>query len=83
MLQPTERMEEPMKIVFISDWFVEKMGYADNCLPKALAKFGDEVHLVSSDLHPDFPNYKETYEAFIGPRQQACTRTGTSAGLRS
>src|SRR5262249_2775238 len=29
-----------------------------------------EVHLVTSDLQPDFPNYHETYEPFLGSRQR-------------
>jgi len=59
-----------MKIVIVSDWLAEKMGYSENLLPKALAKLGPEVHLVTSDLQPPFPNYKETYEPFLGPRIQ-------------
>ncbi len=58
-----------MRIVIVSDWFAEKMGYSENMLPKALAKLGAEVHLVTSDLQPAFPNYG-AYESFIGPRQQ-------------
>ncbi len=63
-----------MKIAFVSDWFAEKMGYAENCLPKAVAKLGHEVHLVTSNIQPYFdqPMYKETYEPFIGPAQVAC-----------
>jgi glycosyltransferase involved in cell wall biosynthesis len=58
-----------MRIVVISDWFAEKMGYAENCLPKALAALGHEVHLITSDVQPYFntPGYRETYEPFIGP----------------
>ena len=58
-----------MRIVFISDWFAEKMGYAENCLPKAVAALGCEVHLVTSNVQPYFdqPIYAETYAPFIGP----------------
>ena len=63
-----------MRIVVISDWFAEKMGYAENLLPEALARQGAEVHVVTSDLQPDFPNYRETYEPFLGPRKQAVGR---------
>jgi glycosyltransferase involved in cell wall biosynthesis len=58
-----------MRIVVISDWFSEVMGYAENNLPKALAALGHEVHVVTSDAQPyfDAPTYKETYEPFIGP----------------
>jgi glycosyltransferase involved in cell wall biosynthesis len=58
-----------MRIVVVSDWYAEKMGYSENMLPKALAKLGAEVHVVTSNLQPTFPNY-EAYESFIGPRLQ-------------
>src|SRR5438132_12983044 len=50
------------------------MGYSENLLPKALAKLGAEVHVVTSDLQPNFPDYRQAYEPFIGPRLQP---TGT------
>jgi glycosyltransferase involved in cell wall biosynthesis len=58
-----------MRIAIISDWFSEKMGYSENCLPKALASLGHEVHLVTSNVQPYFnsPAYASTYEPFIGP----------------
>jgi glycosyltransferase involved in cell wall biosynthesis len=58
-----------MRIVVVSDWYAEKMGYSENMLPKAMARLGAEVHLVTSNLQPAFPNY-ESYESFIGPRLQ-------------
>jgi glycosyltransferase involved in cell wall biosynthesis len=63
-----------MKIAIISDWFAEQMGYAENCLPKALAELGAEVHVVTSDaqVYFDSPFYKETYEPFIGPGIVEC-----------
>lgn len=61
--------EKPLKIVIISDWFAEQTGYAENCLPKALAELGHEVHLVTSNVQPYFnsPTYRQTYERFLGP----------------
>ena len=58
-----------MRIVIISDWFSEKMGYAENCLPKALAALGHDVHVVTTDaqIYFDSPDYAATYEPFIGP----------------
>lgn len=63
-----------MKIAIISDWFAEDMGYAENCLPRALAAIGHEVHLVTSDAQPYFNSeiYGATYEPFIGPGIVAC-----------
>ncbi len=58
-----------MRIVLISDWFAEAMGYSENCLPKVLAALGHQVHVITSDAQPYFnsPGYAETYEPFIGP----------------
>ncbi|HUK81174.1 MAG TPA: glycosyltransferase family 4 protein [Verrucomicrobiae bacterium] len=58
-----------MKIVLISDWFAEAMGYSENCLPKALASLGPEVHLLTANVQPYFnsPSYRETYKPFLGP----------------
>ena len=63
-----------MKIVLISNWFAEAMGYAENCLPKALTSLGLEVHLVTTNVQPYFnsPNYRETYESFLGPAVVDC-----------
>jgi glycosyltransferase involved in cell wall biosynthesis len=58
-----------LRIVFISDWFAENMGYAENCLPKAIASLGEEVHVVSANVQPywDSPSYASTYQSFLGP----------------
>ena len=57
-----------MKIVCISPWFSEGMGYSENMLPKTLAKTGSEVHLVTStaQIYYNSPNYAKVYEPFIG-----------------
>jgi glycosyltransferase involved in cell wall biosynthesis len=63
-----------MRIVLVSEWFSEKMGYAENFLPKALADLGHEVHLITSNVQPYFnnPDYETTYFPFIGPAIQEC-----------
>lgn len=63
-----------MRIVIVSDWFSENMGYAEHCLPKALASLGHEVHLVTSNvqIYYNLPTYKEIYEPFIGPAVVPC-----------
>jgi hypothetical protein len=57
-----------MKIVVLTPWFAENMGYADNCLPKAIAALGHEVHVVASNVKPYFNshNYADNYEKFLG-----------------
>lgn len=59
-----------MKIVFISPWFSEGMGYSENMFPKAMAKLGTEVHLVTSTAQISYysPNYEKTYQSFLGPK---------------
>lgn len=63
-----------MKIVIVTDWFAEKMGYAENCLPKALAALGHDVHVVTSNVQPYFNtlSYRQTYEPFLGPGIVEC-----------
>jgi glycosyltransferase involved in cell wall biosynthesis len=63
-----------MRIVVVSDWFAERMGYAENFLPKALASLGAEVHVIASNVQPYFnsPLYSQTYEPFIGPAIVDC-----------
>jgi len=63
-----------MRVAFISDWYSEKMGYAENCLPKSMASLGHDVHVISSNVQTYFnsPTYQETYESFIGPGIVAC-----------
>jgi glycosyltransferase involved in cell wall biosynthesis len=58
-----------MRIALINDWFSEKMGYSENALSKALASIGHDVHVITSDAQPyfDAPEYRETYEPFLGP----------------
>jgi len=48
------------------------MGYSENCLPKAMASLGNEVHVISSDLqvYGNLPNYDDVYGQYLGPRKQ-------------
>ncbi|MGP8281860.1 MAG: glycosyltransferase family 4 protein [Desulfomonilaceae bacterium] len=50
-------LQKQLKIVIISDWFGEDMGYSENMLPKAMAQLGHEVHLVTSNGKPYFTSY--------------------------
>jgi len=57
-----------MKIVIISDWFSENMGYIENCLPKALVDMGHEVHVVTTQaqVYYNSPFYNKTYFSLLG-----------------
>lgn len=59
-----------MKVVFISVWYSEGMGYSENKFPKALAKFGVEVHLLTStaQIYYYSPNYDKVYKPYLGPK---------------
>ena len=58
-----------MKIVFVSSWHSEKMGYSDNMLPKAIAHLGHEVHLITStaQIYYNSELYETTYGVYLGP----------------
>lgn len=58
-------------IVFLLDWHSDKMGYSDNFLPHAVAKFGWNVHIVTSTREVFYNRrnrkwYKENLKKFLG-----------------
>src|SRR5947209_18934952 len=61
-----------MRIALVSETFTRGMGYTENLLPRALARLGNDVHVIASDLQAYFnlPTYRETYEPFLGPARQ-------------
>jgi glycosyltransferase involved in cell wall biosynthesis len=61
-----------MRIAIVSTFYSEGMGYTENCLPKALALLGHEVHLVTSNLnvYGNESSYQQTYAKFLGPADQ-------------
>jgi glycosyltransferase involved in cell wall biosynthesis len=64
--------EKPkLKIVIVSAYYSEGMGYSENCLPKVLASFGHDVHVITStfNVYGNLPDYDETYREFLGPSQ--------------
>ena len=65
-----------MKIVVVSGFYSEGMGYAENCLPKAMAELGHEVHVISStyNVYGTSADYDATYRSFLGPADQGVRR---------
>jgi glycosyltransferase involved in cell wall biosynthesis len=61
-----------LKIAVVSSFYSEGMGYTENCLPKALARLGHEVHLLTSQLnvYGNESDYNNTYESFLGCADQ-------------
>ena len=54
-----------MRIVLLSEIFSRGMGYLENVLPKHLARLGAEVHVVATDLPPDYRRQgSSTYDGF-------------------
>jgi glycosyltransferase involved in cell wall biosynthesis len=72
-----------VKIVIVSAFFSQGMGYSENCLSRALARRGHEVHVVTStyNVYGNEPLYDQTYREFLGPRQLAAGTT-QSDGFR-
>jgi glycosyltransferase involved in cell wall biosynthesis len=58
-----------MKIVFISSWYSEGMGYSENMFPKAMGKLGVDVHLITStaQIYYHHPQYSKIYQPYLGP----------------
>lgn len=57
-----------MKIIFVSSWYSEGMGYLENCLPKSLVKLGHEVHLITStaQVYYNQSYWRDAYGAYLG-----------------
>jgi len=58
-----------MRVAIVSAFYSEGMGYSENCLSKALAKLGHDVHVVTStyNVYGNEPLYDATYREFLGP----------------
>jgi len=66
-----------MKIAFISEWYSDNMGYAENFLPSFFGRLGHDVHYITSDLQIYGNNialYDSVYKDFLGDRI-VCTGT--------
>ncbi|MEI8572077.1 glycosyltransferase [Methylomonas sp. LW13] len=69
-----------MKILIVSDWYSESMGYSENFLPMAFGKLNQEVHLVTSNLqvYATSTDYDKVYKNKLGNSQ---TKTGVFKNL--
>lgn len=63
-----------MKIVIVTTYYSKGMGYTENCLPRAFAKMGHEVHVVTSNynIYGNSSDYKNNYQDFLGLPIQEC-----------
>ena len=57
-----------MRIVLLTESFSKQTGYLGNALPRALARLGAEVHVVTMDLPPyhQIADFNSTYASFTG-----------------
>jgi glycosyltransferase involved in cell wall biosynthesis len=62
-----------LKVAIVSGFYSAGMGYSENCLSKALARLGHEVHVVTStyNVYGSEGLYDATYREFLGPPQTA------------
>ncbi|MBV5330034.1 MAG: glycosyltransferase family 4 protein [Chlorobium sp.] len=62
-----------MRVVILTEVFSKNMGYAENVLPRFLARQGVEVHLITTALKPYYFNkdFNQTYSSFVS--QQGCS----------
>ena len=58
-----------MRIAVVSTFYSEGMGYTENCLPRALAARGHEVHVITTifNVYGNEAEYAKTYQDFLGP----------------
>ena len=67
----------PLRIVVVSAFFSEGMGYTENCLPRALAARGHDVHVITStfNVYGTSSDYEVTYQPFLGPPVTGATHS--------
>lgn len=57
-----------MKIIYVTRWFSEGMGYIENCLPQAMASMGHDVHVITStaQVYYNASFYDTVYKDYLG-----------------
>ena len=59
-----------MKILHTVDYLMPTMGYQDFLLPKWNKKQNNDTYIITSNKYYPVPNYKQTWEKFLGKREQ-------------
>ena len=70
---PSQRI----RVALLSEVFCRNMGYLENMLPKYLARLGAEVHVLATDLPPDYRRKSpgSPYAGFLGEWQPGSRQT--------
>lgn len=57
-----------MRVAVVSQWFTDGLGYAENLLPKGLARQGVDVHIISGQgqVYASTPLYDSVYREVLG-----------------
>lgn len=65
----------PMRIAIVNETYAPQMGYAANCLSKALVDAGAEVHVVATSLPPYYyaHDFTQSYGKFLDADRTAGT----------
>lgn len=58
-----------MKCLLICNYFQPKIPYAESQIAHALQQLGHQVEIITGDRYFPFPNYQETVQSILGPRQ--------------
>lgn len=68
---------QKLRVAVVTPFYSEGMGYTENCLPKALAALGHDLHVITSTLnvYGNEPSYDRTYRDLLGPAQVASGST--------
>src|SRR5262245_41937410 len=60
---------QKLRIAVVTPFYSAGMGYTENCLPKALAALGHDLHVITSTLnvYGNEPSYDRNYRDLLGP----------------
>ncbi len=58
-----------MRILFVVDYYQPQIGHGAYYIPKSLAKMGNDITVLTSNLYYPFPRYEETVGKILGSRK--------------